>query len=358
MKCNLGTASKRGAVLNAREFPLPPAGSPHQWPWVTDKESTLILSRPVSSELPRITIVTPSLNQGQYIEETIRSVLLQGYPNLEYFVIDGGSTDATIEIIKKYEPWISYWVSEPDKGQSDAINKGLRRATGDWVAWLNSDDQLTEDALRTVLPIMIDGSCEWIVGSTQIINEDSNGYADIVLPTLAGYSDLVAANYALPQASSFWKRDLHQRVGFLREDLHYSFDHELWTRFYRAGYRPYLESKILSVFRYHDTSKTVAGPHHFLLERRRLLDDLEKSQNEGDRSAVTTSKKILNGHLKHEATRLARLGCNPHLGRQERMKCLKEAFSASVLFTVKALLGVLFRRGKSIVFELGSSRKE
>ena len=96
---------------------------------------------------PRISVVTPSFNQGQFIEETIRSILLQGYPNLEYFIMDGGSTDGSVEIIKKYSPWLSYWVSEPDSGQSDAINRGLKRASGEFATWINSDDLLSKNAL-------------------------------------------------------------------------------------------------------------------------------------------------------------------------------------------------------------------
>src|SRR5437016_13438199 len=129
---------------------LPPAlPGKTGWPW-TAGISHLPALRRDHSPWPRISIITPSYNQGRFIEETIRSVLLQGYPNLEYLIIDGGSSDESVEIITKYSPWLAYWVSEKDHGQSDAINRGLRRATGEVVAWLNSDDVPQENSLSTV----------------------------------------------------------------------------------------------------------------------------------------------------------------------------------------------------------------
>lgn len=118
----------------------PPAPSDKVgWPWDSQlPELSAVMND--GRDWPKISIVTPSYNQGQFIEETIRSVLLQGYPNLEYIVIDGGSTDNSLEIIQKYEPWLRYWISEPDEGQADAIHKGFQRASGDLLAWQNSDD--------------------------------------------------------------------------------------------------------------------------------------------------------------------------------------------------------------------------
>ena len=120
---------------------------------------------------PKISVVTPSYNQGQFIEQTIRSVLLQGYPNLEFIIIDGGSDDNTLEIIRKYENWLTYWVSEPDRGQSHAINKGIRRATGEILLWLNSDDLVLPDAFNTVVSKFVENpEVRLIIGQAHIVN--------------------------------------------------------------------------------------------------------------------------------------------------------------------------------------------
>ena len=128
------------------ELPPPPRGR-NGWPWT--EESTPLEKLSDGGQYPRISIVTPSFNQGTFIEETIRSVLLQGYPDIEYFVLDGGSTDNSVDIIKKYSRWIQFWVSEPDGGQSAAINRGLRMGSGFCATWINSDDLLCKDALTS-----------------------------------------------------------------------------------------------------------------------------------------------------------------------------------------------------------------
>ena len=131
----------------------PPPPEKTRWPWTQSD----VRPAPTSESFawPRVTVVTPSFNQGAFIEETIRSVLLQDYPNLEYLIVDGGSTDSTLEVIKAYEPWIDYWVSERDRGQTHAINKEFARATGEILAWLNSDDTFEPLAIRTVVQRMI-----------------------------------------------------------------------------------------------------------------------------------------------------------------------------------------------------------
>ena len=130
------------------DLPPPPPGKTG-WPWTT-KPPRLPALQPDGTPWPRISIVTPSYNQGQYIEETLRGVLLQGYPNLEYIVMDGGSTDGTVDILRKYAPWLAHWTSEPDRGQAHAINKGMASATGAIGAYLNSDDYYLPGALLYV----------------------------------------------------------------------------------------------------------------------------------------------------------------------------------------------------------------
>ena len=129
------------------ELPLPPPGRTG-WPW-TEASASLPPTMPDGGAWPRISVVTPSFNQAQFLEATLRSVLLQGYPDLEYFVMDGGSTDGSVEIIRKYSPWLTQWVSERDGGQSAAINRGLQLGSGLFTTWINSDDMLCQGALVT-----------------------------------------------------------------------------------------------------------------------------------------------------------------------------------------------------------------
>lgn len=209
------------------ELPNPP-GAKTGWPW-TEESPQLSETMSDGSPWPRISIVTPSYNQGQFIEETIRSVLLQGYPNLEYIIIDGGSTDRSVEIIKKYEPWLSYWVSERDDGQADAINTGLKLASGEIVAWLNSDDVYTPGSIaQAVTYLVANPSVPVVFGDSTYIDADgkkvgSYHTAPFDLADFLFYC-------AIPQPSSFLRKWVIQEVKYLDASLHFIMDHDLWIR--------------------------------------------------------------------------------------------------------------------------------
>ncbi|MCZ6770870.1 MAG: glycosyltransferase family 2 protein, partial [Proteobacteria bacterium] len=154
-----------------KELP-PPSPGKSGWPW-TEESLSLPENERSHNRWPLISVVTPSYNQDKFLEETIRSVLLQGYPELEFIVMDGGSTDSSVDIIRRYESWISHWVSEPDGGQAEAINRGWRRSTGEILVWLNSDDVFSKDALIRVGDNFVENPNAMVVsGSCDIVNED------------------------------------------------------------------------------------------------------------------------------------------------------------------------------------------
>jgi hypothetical protein len=219
----------------ADPFPKSPPGR-HGWPWAEPPEP-LPPRMPDGSPWPAISLVTPSLNQGEFLEQTLRSVLIQGYPRLELVVIDGGSRDHTAEILRKYDPWLAYWVSEPDRGQSHAINKGLARVTGDYVAWLNSDDYLLPDALRTWAELIRahPRAVLW-VGATQLVDRDGR-WVCLHHPKLGDPRALAMWNFEAEfyQPGCIFSRSACAQVGGLDERLHFALDPDLWMRLRAIG---------------------------------------------------------------------------------------------------------------------------
>lgn len=242
-----------------KELPLPLNGE-SGWPW-TDECPAFPPVMPSGKKWPKISIVTPSFNQGQYIEETIRSVLLQNYPNLEYVVIDGGSSDDSVRIIKKYEPWLTYWVSEKDSGQSHAINKGFEKCSGDLLNWLCSDDILLQGALKTITCQMdLENPC-WLIGGAYRFDERTKkSYKKELIEFFNIKNLLLWTSQSIPQSSVFWNKKMHDKY-VLDETLCYTMDVDLWFRYYKIA-QPSLCNSYLSQYRHHSSGKTTSYSSH------------------------------------------------------------------------------------------------
>ena len=206
----------------------------------------------------KISIITPSFNQGQYLEETIQSVLDQKYPNLEYIIMDGGSTDNSVEIIKKYESQLAHWESKPDGGQSDAINKGFNMASGDILAWLNSDDYYTPDTLHQVSDLFARDDLKIVFGECALYHEKSGKVKDSRVFEFSKSHNIELSDFLI-QPSSFWTKKTWELVGNLDEKLTYTFDWEWYIRAKRAGVHFQAVDKTWSVYRYHEQHKTGTG---------------------------------------------------------------------------------------------------
>jgi glycosyltransferase involved in cell wall biosynthesis len=225
---------------------------------------------------PKLSIVTPSYNQASFLERTIQSVLNQNYPNLEYIIVDGGSEDGSIEIIQKYADRLAWWVSEKDKGQAHAINKGLMRATGEWVAWQNSDDIYYPAAFINVISMAAKNpDVGLIIGNIMLIDEYDKPYREIkyIKPN---YNSMRAEGMLMANQAAFWRRSVQDRVGLLDENYDYSFDYEWFLRLTKSVEGVHIKRR-LGAFRMHEASKTSKSRKLFEKENKQILHGIELS---------------------------------------------------------------------------------
>lgn len=206
-----------------------------------------------------VSIVTPSFNQARFIEATMMSVLGQDYPHIEYFVIDGGSTDGSVEIINKYADRLAGWVSEKDKGQTDAINKGFSRAKGDVLAWLNSDDIYEPGAVRKAVQYlvahpeagMVYADANFIDAAGKVIGRFPAAQTD--------YAKLRRGYVHIPQQAAFFRGDLWRKVGPLDDCFYFAMDYDLWVRLAKLAPLAYLPGEVWANFRLHGDAKTISA---------------------------------------------------------------------------------------------------
>ena len=221
----------------------------------------------MSHRLPRISIVTPSLNQAAFLEQTIQSVLEQGYPDLQYGIVDGGSTDGSIDIIERYRDRLDFVIIEPDSGQPEAINKGFRKADGQIINWLCSDDTLLPGSLHRVGEFFASQpDAVWMIG--RAVDTDAAGERLQVNAPRGVFSFPAAlfreGGFNVPQPATFWRRSLLDECGLLNETLQYCQDYELWLRFLEKGHQPVLVESELATYRMHPASKSCSQADRFI----------------------------------------------------------------------------------------------
>ncbi|RXN93258.1 glycosyltransferase [Achromobacter aloeverae] len=232
-----------------------------------------------AANLPKITIVTPSYNQARFLERTMLSVLNQGYPKLEYIVIDGGSTDGSVDIIRKYEKYLTYWESEPDRGQSHAINKGFALATGDYIGWQNSDDLYFPGALIRLGRAAARRRPPLINGHLFIANADNQIFRQVYY-TPMDRRKLTVVKASIPNQVALFRRDVLQRHGFLKEEMRYCMDLELWSRLLHDGPNLIVPSA-LGVYTAHDETKTALMHDVHVSERAQIVDHIRAESHIG-----------------------------------------------------------------------------
>ena len=298
------------------DLPAPPPGRTG-WPW-TESSTPLPPTMANGAPWPRITVVTPSYNQAKYVEATLRSILLQGYPNLEYLVMDGGSRDGSVEIIKKYAPWLAHWVSERDGGQSAALNKGLRLGTGTFAAWVNSDDMLERDALTNHATRAGFQPETVYVGDCVYINERDEPQF-VHRGRVHSFEDLLRAYTVwrtedrrghIVQPEVLFPLELALKVGGLNAANHRTMDYELWGRLFLAGAAFVYTHVRFAMFRVHSEQKTsqmFETAESLVATARRLLADCS-TLSPSTRQEIERELEAHEERAWRDTGRLARLG--------------------------------------------------
>jgi len=260
-----------------------------------NSKTNILLFKNFNISIPKISIITPSFNQGQFIEQTILSVLNQNYSNLEYIIIDGGSTDNSVNIIKKYSRHLTYWISEKDNGQASALNKGLKHCSGEIFNWINSDDYLEEGALLKVADSFEKNNCDVVAGAVCDFKEDvplkitSNANLQIDEYLKKG----VELTYHQP---AVWLRlDRMKEIGTFNENFHYCFDQEYMLRYLLHFANVFYLPDVLAYFRLHESSKSIAHAEQFERDFRKMYKEFWYSQKNS-----TLEKKAKRKYLEYE----------------------------------------------------------
>lgn len=226
---------------------------------------------PTAAPLPRISVVVPTFNSAAYLAATLESILAQDYPDLEVIVVDGASTDGTVDIIRRYAGRLASWVSEPDRGQCDAINKGFARATGELRCWTNADDLLEPGALRHAAAQLDDPSRpQWLVGAARLIDAAGRPRGVRAPRLIDDDTFLLWALRWTPSQATFWNRSMWEAAGPLDEDLHYVMDFALWWRMHRVA-PAVVSDRVLGTYRLHAASKSLVAVECSRRERRAQL---------------------------------------------------------------------------------------
>jgi GT2 family glycosyltransferase len=245
---------------------------------------------------PLVSVITPSFNQARYLEATIQSVLAQEYPRIEYIIIDGASTDGSVDTIKKYETRLAYWVSEKDSGQAEAINKGLARGTGEIVAWLNSDDYYGPGAVSSVVKVFEEHPNVLMVYGDMLAVDDQGQAINVLKYKQVSLEDLLCFQI-IGQPAVFFRREAYEKAGGLDPTFHFLLDHHLWIRIAQQGQILHVP-QILASARYHAEAKNRAKASEFGREAFRILEwarrqpDLKEAVARVERRARASAHRV------------------------------------------------------------------